>query len=62
MCRRHDALTAQHIRNAQAAKWRVNRQALVRELLLHGVDLVTAGRVIATRDHRQSSTIVTDHS
>lgn len=62
MCRRLDALTAQHIRNAQAAKWRINRQALVRELLLHGVDLVTAGRVIATRRCRQIDKIVTDHS
>jgi hypothetical protein len=52
MCRRLDALTAQHIRNAQAAKWRVNRQALARELLRHGVSLATAGRVLATPRHR----------
>jgi hypothetical protein len=52
MDRRHDDFTAQHIRNAQAAKWRVNRQALARELLRHGVSLATAARVLATPRHR----------
>lgn len=37
MDRRTDALTAQHIRNAQAAKWRCNRQQLAGELLKRGV-------------------------
>jgi len=62
MERRTDTLTAQHIRNAQAAKWRINRQQLARELLRHGVDLVTACRVLATPRHRQSDTITTAHS
>lgn len=62
MCRRTDALTAQHIRNAQAAKWRCNRQQLARELVRHGVDVATACRVLATPDHRQSDKITTAHS
>lgn len=62
MCRRLDALTAQRIATAQAAKWRINRQALARELLRHGVDLDTACRVLATPQHRHSDTITTDHS
>lgn len=62
MDRRTDALTAQHIRNAQAAKWRINHQALARELLRHGVSVVTACRVLATPLHRQSDMIFTDHS
>lgn len=62
MCRRLDALTAQHIRNVQAAKWRCNRQALARELMRRGVNIDTACRVLATPRHRQSDTIWTAHS
>lgn len=62
MDRRTDTLTAQHIRNAQAAKWRINRQALARELIRRGVDIDIACRVLATPRHRQSDTIWTAHS